>query len=99
MWSGGLTPMNHLDQVTPLSFDITYQDDELAMVLGGPEGIQVPIRNARVDGDTLRFAFNEPEVGVELNCALAKGIEPAFEGRCADETGKWALVTMNPPSD
>jgi len=96
-WNGGLVPMNHPDLRTPLVFTVSYEDEVLAMTLGGPDGGEIPIRNAHVDGDTLRFEFNEPEVGVLLTCALAGMPAEGFEGKCSDDADKWALVTMTPP--
>jgi len=99
IWSGRLAPMNHLDQISPLMFSVAYEDDLLAMVLSGPDEMEIPIRNARVDGDTLRFEFNEPEGNFLLTCALAGEANSGFEGRCADESGKWAFVGLEPPTD
>ena len=96
-WSGGLTPMNHPDLTTPLTFDVVVDDGQLGITIGGPGGILVDTREAVLDGDTLRFVFNEPEMDVLLTCALGSDGSDTFAGRCADADGKWATVTMTAP--
>lgn len=99
LWTGGLTPMNHPDMVTPLTYEVAYPDDGLAIVLNGPGGTAMVAREAALQDDTLRFVFEEPEEGVTLRCAL--GAEPtgSFAGRCTDPGGQWARFTMVPPAE
>ena len=61
--------------------------------------MQTPTRDARVEGDTLSFVFNEPEAGVLLTCALARQADERSAGRCVDAEGKWAHFTMTPPGE
>ena len=61
------------------------------------QDIQTPTREARVEGDTLSFVFNEPEAGVLLTCALARQADERYAGRCVDAEGKWTHFTMTPP--
>lgn len=97
-WIGGLTPMNHPDMVTPITYDVAYDADALVLTLGGPGAAVMPAHDVALDGDTLRFAFDEPADGVRLTCALGRQPEGSFEGRCADADGKWARFTMTPPA-
>ena len=91
--------MNHPAMVTPLTYEVSYRGDELVLVLVGPDGIEIPTRDVSLQVDTLRFIFDEPEVGVALQCALGRLTTGGFEGRCTDAKGKWARFTMHPPSD
>lgn len=98
-WTGGLTPMNHPDMVTPLTYDVRAEDGAYAIALVGPGGGAVPMRSVRLEGDTLRYVFNEPEEGVALRCALGRQGDGSYAGRCTDPDGKWARFTMTPPAD
>ena len=97
-WRGALTPMNHPEMATPVAYDVRHDDGGLAISLLGPNDTRVPIRDPRLDGDTLRFAFVEPEEQVLLRCALGRDEAGGFGGRCADPSGKWARFTMIPPA-
>ena len=97
-WTGGLAPMHHPDRVTPLTYRVGYDGDALTLAVGGPDGVAIPARDVALRADTLRFVFDEPEEGVPLRCALGAGEAGAFEGRCADASGKWARFTMTPPA-
>jgi hypothetical protein len=97
-WTGGLTPMNHPDVVSPLTYEVRRAGEELALTLVS-EDVQTPARDVEVAGDTLSFVFNEPEAGVLLTCALARQADASYAGRCVDAGGKWAHFTMKPPED
>ena len=97
-WTGGLAPMNHPDRVTPLTYVVGYDGDALTVRLGSA-GSLVTARNVEVRGDTLSFAFDEPEEGVPLRCGLGADGRGGFAGRCADASGKWAWFTMTPPAE
>ena len=97
-WTGGLTPMNHPDMVTPITYDVAYDGDRLRLVLLGPGGAPMPARDAALRGDTLHLVFDEPDAGVPLECALARRPAGGFAGRCTDAEGKWARFTMAPPA-
>lgn len=91
-WTGTLTPMNHPDTATPLTYEMQSEDGTLLIDLIADETM-LPTRDVHMEGDTLFFAFNEPEADVPLQCALGRdGSE--FTGRCADASGKWARFTM-----
>lgn len=90
--------MNHPEQVLPLAFDVNYAEGAVSITIEGPDGVTINTRGARVDGDTLRFVFIEPEMFVPLRCALGDVSSLELEGRCADNSGKWAAVTMTPPA-
>lgn len=96
-WTGALTPMNHPDMANPVVYDVRYEGRALHIELIGPGGAAVPTREVRLEADTLRFTFDEPEEGVPLRCALGREGAGGFEGRCADAAGKWAEFTMRPP--
>lgn len=96
-WTGGLTPMNHPDMVTPIAYDVAYEGDRLALTLLGDGGTPMPAREVALHADTLRFVFDEPDAGRPLSCALARAPEGGFGGRCTDADGKWARFTMTPP--
>lgn len=97
-WTGGLTPMNHPDVVSPLTYEVRRADEQLALTLIS-EDVQTPARDVKVEGDTLSFVFNEPEAGVLLTCALARQTDASYAGRCVDAGGKWAHFTMKPPAE
>lgn len=98
-WTGGLTPMNHPEMITPLTYDVAYEDGALSLVLGGPGGAPMPARDAELREDTLYFMFDEPDAGVPLTCALGREDAGSFVGRCTDADGKWARFTMVPPGE
>lgn len=98
LWTGVIVPMHHPEQETPLSYVVTHPEEILSIAIVGPDGSLLLTRDARLDGDTLRFVFNEPEEGVELTCALG-AVQGAYEGRCTDASGKWARFTMSPPAE
>ena len=91
--------MNHPDRVTPLTYDVSYRGNDLVLVLVGPDGKEIPARDVSIQVDTLHFVFDEPEMGVALQCALGRQSAAGYEGRCTDAEGKWARFTMDPPSD
>lgn len=99
-WTGGFTPMNHPEMVIPITYAVAYPSDTLALTLGGPGDLEMPARQASVDGDTLRFVFDEPDAGLPLTCALGPDSTAtgSFAGRCTDPEGKWAHFTMTPPA-
>jgi erythromycin esterase len=96
-WTGALTPMNHPEIANPVAYEVRYEGDILAIELIGPGGELVQMRETRLDGDTLFFAFDEPEEQVPLECSLARDAAGAFAGRWMDVSGKWARFTMVPP--
>lgn len=95
-WTGALTPMNHPNMENPVTYDVSYAGDALAVYLVGPGGATVPTRDLLLTADTLYFTFDEPEENVPLDCALGRE-EDGFAGRCTDADGKWARFTMRPP--
>ena len=97
-WTGGLTPMNHPDMTMPMTYDVRRDADGLAISLAGEQGEMTPTHDVALDGDTLRFAFNEPEENVLLTCALGRQADASYAGRCTDAEGKWAHFTMVPPA-
>ena len=92
-WSGGLVPMNHPDLMTPLTYAVRYREGRLLIDIDGAG----PTRDARLEGDTLRFGFTEPEEGVPLDCALGRQADGRLIGRCTAPDGQWARFTMIPP--
>lgn len=96
-WSGVLTPMNHPDMANPVAYDVRHEGGLLAIDLIGPGGEAVATHNPRLEGDTLFFAFHEPEEQVRLECALGRDSTRGFAGRCVDASGQWARFTMVPP--
>lgn len=98
-WTGALTPMNHPEMENPIAYEVSHPEGKLAVSVISPSGSSVPTQNPRVDSDTLRFAFEEPEEGILLTCALAwtDRANAHFAGRCTDDNGKWARFTMIPP--
>lgn len=96
-WSGVLTPMNHPDMANPVAYDVRHEGGLLAIDLIGPGGEGVATHNPRLEGDTLFFAFHEPEEQVRLECALGPDSMRGFAGRCVDASGQWARFTMEPP--
>ena len=97
-WTGTLTPMNHPEMATPLTYDVRHIGDSLAISLQ-TVGASDPIaaRGIVLAADTLLFAFNEPEADVRLRCAFGRQEDGSYAGRCADAEGKWAAFTMVPP--
>jgi len=97
LWTGDLTPMNHPDMSTPLQFQVSHTEDALDIIIEGPGDMRLRTRGTRIEGDTLRFNFIEPEAMVSLRCALGGAAETGYQGRCQDNTGQWAQVRMLPP--
>lgn len=97
-WTGTLTPMNHPDMQNPIGYEVGYPGDSLRIQIVGPSLTAIPTYRPRLQGDTLYFAFDEPEEQVRLNCALAGTPSEGFAGRCVDATGKWARFMMRPPA-
>ena len=98
-WTGTLTPMNHPEMATPLTYDVRHAGDSLAISLratGSPDPITA--RDIALTADTLSFAFNEPEADVLLRCTLGRQEDRSYAGRCADAEGKWAAFTMISPN-
>jgi hypothetical protein len=81
----------------PVAYEVRHEDGALAVDLIGPGGTAIATQAPRLEGDTLRFAFREPEEGVRLRCALGRDGERGFAGRCTDNGGQWARFTMVPP--
>lgn len=96
-WNGSLTPMNHPDMQNQVAYNVSYESDKLQISLIGPNNSTVDVQNPRIEGDTLFFAFNEPEEHVLLRCALVGEEADGFAGRCTAPSGKWAHFTMRPP--
>lgn len=97
-WTGALTPMNHPEMANPVTYDVHYPGGALAIDLVGPNGARIATRSVQHAPDSLRFAFDEPEEGVTLQCDLGRQADGAFAGRCTDPDGKWARFTMIPPA-
>jgi hypothetical protein len=88
--------MDHPEMANPVSYDVSYPGGVLAIALTGPGGETIPTRAVRLDDDTLRFVFNEPDADLPLTCALGRDGD-GFAGRCTDPDGRWARFTMLPP--
>ncbi|MGI9175040.1 MAG: hypothetical protein ACR2GR_06960 [Rhodothermales bacterium] len=97
-WTGTLTPMNHPERATPLTYDVRHAGDSLTITFALSDlPDSVVTRDITLTADTLSFAFNEPEADVLLRCALGRQEDQSYAGRCADAEGKWAAFTMVPP--
>ena len=97
-WTGALTPMNHPEMATPLTYDVRHVGDSLAISFGMPGSPELmATREVALVADTLHFAFDEPEADVRLDCALGRQEDGSYAGRCADAEGKSATFTMIPP--
>ena len=97
IWTGSLSPMDHLDVSTPLSYSVTMRDAAVSIDIEGPDGTSRPARAIEILTDRLLFVFDEPEEDVELECNLALVEEGKYEGRCTDREGKWAFFRMEEP--
>jgi hypothetical protein len=91
--------MNHPEMANPVTYDVRYSEGTLAIDLIGPGGAQLQARAIRHTPDSLHFAFDEPEEGVTLQCALGHRADGHFDGRCTDAAGQWARFTMMPPAN
>jgi hypothetical protein len=89
--------MNHPEMTTPIAYDVRYDGEGLAVNLVGPGGASIPTDRPHLDGDTLRFAFDEPDAQVRLSCVLGQERD-GYAGRCTDPDGKWARFSMKPPT-
>ena len=96
-WTGSLTPMNHPEMRTPLSYTVSHPDGVLAISMDGPGGEGMPFINPVFELGSLSYAFIEPEGGNRLRCRLDQQPDATLEGRCTDPSGKWALFRMVPP--
>lgn len=98
-WTGTLTPMNHPEIATPITYDVHYPAGTLAIDLVGPNDTRIATRAVRLTADSLHFTFDEPEEDATLQCALGRQSDSHFDGRCTDIAGQWARFTMMPPAD
>ena len=96
-WTGALTPERHPEMASPVAYRVAYPDGALTIEVVGADASALPARDAQLDGDTLRFAFDEPEGDVPLTCALGRDAD-GFAGRCTAPDGQWAHFTMRPPT-
>jgi hypothetical protein len=88
--------MNHPEMQLPVSYEVSYNVEQLQINLIGPDSSVTLTNDPYLRGDTLYFSFNEPEEQVFLQCVLAKQSIAGFAGRCTDPSGKWAQFTMAP---
>ncbi|MEM1056462.1 MAG: hypothetical protein AAGI52_13145 [Bacteroidota bacterium] len=95
-YTGTLTPMNHPDMQTPVTFDIAYERADLTIALVGPDGQTIPTRDVIHAPPNLFFTFDEPEEGVTLRCVWARQEDDGWAGRCTDSEGKWARFEIAP---
>jgi hypothetical protein len=98
LWTGSLSPMNHLDSPTPIQFEVRSDSGPLSIDLVGPDGSVIPLINPIFDHETIVYSFREPEQSVLLSCKLEMMGEGVYEGKCQDSEGKWALFRMIAPS-
>lgn len=96
-WTGSLTPMNHPEMTNPVAYEVRHLEGSLSIDLIGPSGKRMATQRPRLRGDTLLFAFEEPEEQVQLGCALGRAAA-GFAGRCVDSGDKWARFTREPPA-
>ncbi|MDX1531809.1 MAG: hypothetical protein R3362_09815 [Rhodothermales bacterium] len=98
-WTGTLTPMNHPDLHTPLVYEVGHEADGLTLALGPAEAdVQVRAEDVRLDADALHFWFREPDAAVRLDCEFRRRDDGSYAGRCTDADGKYATLTMRPPT-
>ena len=98
IWSGHMTPMNHPEMKTELSFDVSQKNRNTVIVINGPGGMRIPTSNLSIQENLIEFQFNEPEQGVTLSCQFVGSNVKGYSGRCTDDSGKWAVFEMIPPS-
>ncbi len=98
IWSGELIPMNHPDMKTPIEFRVSYPSGALEISMLGSGGGLIPFENLQFENRILSYSFMEPEGNIFLMCSLSYRDEGILEGRCADDSGKWGLFRLRPPS-
>lgn len=98
VWSGDLTPMHHPDRPTPLRFGVSEVDGSPSIEIQGPDGLVLPTHGVTASEAGVTFSFSEPEAEVLLQCDLRFDRDGVLVGRCADPDGKWASLTMRPPT-
>ena len=97
LWSGHMTPMNHPEMKTELTFEVSYDKRIASITLNGHGGMHLPTRNLNIQKNMIEFTFNEPEQNVALSCQFIGSDQKGFSGRCTDDSGKWAVFEMIPP--
>ncbi|HEX9658974.1 MAG TPA: hypothetical protein VGA18_01700 [Rhodothermales bacterium] len=96
-WTGAVVPLNHPDLRSEVYYRVSYEGQDLTILIGMMGMESRAAREVVVTTDSLKFVFDEPEGDVPLDCAL--GLHPTgnYEGLCADSAGKSAYFTMRPP--
>jgi hypothetical protein len=98
VWSGSLTPMHHPDAPTPLGIAVSGSVGSQAIEIRGPGDLVLPTHDVAVSEAGVVFSFLEPEADVPLRCDLRFDHGGTLTGRCTDPDGKWARLTLRPPS-
>ncbi|MEM1128179.1 MAG: hypothetical protein AAGI71_16150 [Bacteroidota bacterium] len=96
-WTGTITPMNHPDRPSPITYEVRQATGGYQLTLQAGGGSGLAARDLTLQADTLAFTFNEPEAQVPLRCVLVAEPDGHYAGRCTDPGGQWARFTMHPP--
>jgi len=97
VWTG--TVFTPDGQVFDLSYDVSYEDEQLGIELILPAEIgmgNIVADSPMFDQGSLAFSL---EVGESVACQLAENEDGSYEGECIDSTGGAAVMTMIPPED
>ena len=96
-WTGTIIPMAQPDQRSEVYYRVSYESQDLRILIGTSDTEARPVRAIQLTTDSLRFIFNEPEADVEVSCSFGLQSNGVYEGPCSDAAGKSAHFSMTPP--
>lgn len=94
LWRGEMTPPGA--DPLPVVVQVSQRDGALFLVMSNPDLGPMVFSEPVLNGDELTFWWN---VGVRIDCTLARQDDGSFEGPCVDDgpaAGEGRL-TMSPP--
>ncbi len=91
-WSGAMTQPNARGPLQ-LEYEITHDDDDLAIVMLSPMG-RMPFSDIQFSDGVLRFTW---QPGPLIECQLAPQDDGGYYGDCVDEDGGIGRLRMVPP--
>ncbi len=92
-WTGTVIPPE--GEPALVTYDVTVNGDSLGIVIHAGEHGDFVTEGARFADGKLTFRFSP---GPVVSCTLTQGDKGIFAGRCTEEDGSAAQVTMVPPA-
>jgi len=99
-WSGTVMLATGPTTSIPIETDVRYDDGLVSLTidgLQGPSAGPISVRNPRVRGGALAFAFTEPQNLLLVECRIVQQPGGTFRGPCNDGPRRWATLTLRPP--